>query len=207
MDNWTQLLQSALTLHNRNDLWWIVRLTISILQSFVQNNAFSKFLLRSRCFWETFQVSVPISERFRCNKDQIVACIAKRCSSLRLQIISVCNLTEMTFRSYLSAITSCMFLQKGVSLQSKWLTAANIIVIFYIMMNMCLFKDTRHFVKGSLEIPSFELAAIDNLNISNQTIVWFFSPLQIGGMVQCCVSWRPFFKESPSVPRLTLWQP
>lgn len=38
-------------------------------------------------------------------------------------------------------------------------------------MNMCLFKDTRHFVKGSLEIPSFELAAVDNLNISNQTIV------------------------------------
>lgn len=38
-------------------------------------------------------------------------------------------------------------------------------------MNMCLFKDTRHFVKGSLGIPSFELAAIDNLNISNQTIV------------------------------------
>lgn len=147
MDNWTQLLQSALTLHNRNDLWWIVRLTISILQSFVQNNAFSKFLLRSRCFWETFQVSVPISERFRCNKDQIVACIAKRCSSLRLQIISVYNLTEMTFRSYLSAITSCMFLQKGVSLQSKWLTAANIIVIFYIMMNMCLFKDTAILLK------------------------------------------------------------
>lgn len=131
-----------------------------------------------KMFLRNFSSNVPISERFKCNKDQIVSCIAKRCSSLRLQIISVCNLTEMTFRSYLSAITSCMFPQKGVSLQSKWLTAAKkLLWLFYNMMNMCLFNDKHHFVKGSLEILSFELAAIDNLNIFNQTIVWYFFSL------------------------------
>lgn len=42
---------------------------------------------------------------------------------------------------------------------------------------MCLFNDKHHFVKGSLEILSFEMAAIDNLNIFNQTIVWYFFSL------------------------------
>lgn len=46
-------------------------------------------------------------------------------------------------------------------------------------MNMCLFKDTRHFVKGSLEIPSFELAAVDNLNISNQPLSDFSLPCRL----------------------------
>lgn len=42
-----------------------------------------------------------------------------------------------------------------------------IIVIFYNMMNMCLFNDKYYFVKGFIEILFFELVVIDNLNIFN----------------------------------------
>lgn len=61
--------------------------------------------------------------------------------------------------------------QNGLQLQK------NNCDFFYNMMNICLFNDKHHFVKGSIEILSFELAAIDNLNIFNQTIVWYFFSL------------------------------